>query len=102
MGRKIEVQETANKTFNICQAIFAPPSSGAHGTCHTCHILDHGLWKGPGRPLPSWILKFSAKKAIFLVSRRKKQILPLLASPRKILKKSPNSPPGKILPTPIA
>ena len=26
MGRKIEVQETVNEIFNICQAIFAPPS----------------------------------------------------------------------------
>jgi len=26
MGRKIDVQETANKDSNFCQAIFAPPS----------------------------------------------------------------------------
>jgi len=25
MGRKIEVQETVNKDFNFCRAIFAPP-----------------------------------------------------------------------------
>jgi len=25
MGRETEVQETANKDFNFCQAIFAPP-----------------------------------------------------------------------------
>jgi len=25
VGRKIEVQETADKDFNFCQAIFAPP-----------------------------------------------------------------------------
>jgi len=40
------------------------------------------------------ILKISAKKVIFLVSRGKNQVLPLL-TPRKILKKSPNGPPWK-------
>jgi len=25
MGLKIEVEETVNKDFNFCQAIFAPP-----------------------------------------------------------------------------
>jgi len=45
--------------------------------------------------------KIFSKKVIFLISRRRNQILPLLASPRKILKKSPNAPLEKFLPTPM-
>jgi len=33
IGRKIEVQETVNKIFNFCQAIFAPPSK-----LRPCHV----------------------------------------------------------------
>jgi len=40
-------------------------------------------------------LKISAKNAVFLISRGKKQISPLLASRRKVLEKS-TSAPGKI------
>jgi len=43
MGRKIEVQQTANKDFNFCQAISRPRQSGAHGTSHACHTLDTPL-----------------------------------------------------------
>jgi len=42
----------------------------------------------------SWILKFSAKKVVFLVSRGKKQISPLLAPPRKIFVNIPLVPPS--------
>jgi len=40
MGRKVEVQETVNKIFIFCQAIFALPQSCAYGTCHASHTLD--------------------------------------------------------------
>jgi len=43
MGQEIEVQETVNKIFNFCKAIFEPCQSGAHGTCHGCHTLDMPL-----------------------------------------------------------
>jgi len=38
--------------------------------------------------------KFQQKKVIFLVSNGKKRISPLLASPKKILGKSPSAPPS--------
>jgi len=44
---------------------------------------------------PPWILKISEKKLVFLISRRKKQILPIFALLGKILEKPPVSPPGK-------
>jgi len=47
--------------------------------------------KGAGGVIHPCILKCLAKKVIFLVSRRKKQILPLLPPPKKNLKKSPNA-----------
>jgi len=37
--------------------------------------------------LAPWILRILAKKIVFLVSSEKKQILPLLDPPRKILEK---------------
>jgi len=42
---------------------------------------NHGRRKGAGGSgaLPTWILKISAKKVVFLVSSGKKQIWPLLA-----------------------
>jgi len=46
-----------------------------------------------GAAWPPWILKISAKKVVFLVSRGKNQISPLLAPPRKTLEKSPSAPP---------
>jgi len=54
-----------------------------------------GVGRGGRGALDPWILKISAKKVVFLVSRRKKQILPLLAPPRKILEKSPSGLPWK-------
>jgi len=43
-----------------------------------------GVGKDGGEDFgPTWTLKISAKKLGFLVSRRKKQISPLLALPRK-------------------
>ena len=48
-----------------------------------------------------WILKFSAKKFVFLVSRGKKQISPLFSPPGKILEKSSSPRLEKILPTPL-
>jgi len=47
---------------------------------------------GAGRPWTHWILKILAKKVVSLVTSGKKQILPHLASPRKILEKSPRDP----------
>jgi len=48
---------------------------------------------GRGALAPSWILKFLAKKVVFLVSSGKNQISPLLAPPGKIEEKNPS--PGK-------
>jgi len=48
---------------------------------------------------PRWNLKILAKKVVFLVTSCKKQILPLMVIPRKILEKSPGSFLEKILPT---
>ena len=50
---------------------------------------------GAERSLPPWILKILAKKVVFLVSSGKKQMLPLLAPPRKILEKNPSGSPWK-------
>jgi len=47
------------------------------------NTTEHGRRKGGQRP---WILKISAKKFVF-VSSRKKQISPLSAPPRKIFVK---------------
>jgi len=43
---------------------------------------------GQGKPRPPRILKFSAKKVVFLVLSGKNQISPLLCPPGKILEKS--------------
>jgi len=42
MPAKILIQENVKK-INLCQAIFAPPQSCAHGMCHACHTLDTPL-----------------------------------------------------------
>ena len=64
---------------------------------------NHGRRKGGrGALAPPWILKFSAKKVVFLVLRGKNQISPSLAPPGKILENSPSAPLlEKILPTPM-
>jgi len=55
--------------------------------------------KDRGGPCLPWILKFSAKKVVFLVSSGKNQISPLLA-PLEKFRKNPLVPPlEKILPT---
>jgi len=57
---------------------------------------------GRGALAPSSILKISTKKVVFLVSRGKNQISPLLGPAAKILKTSPGAPPlEKIYPTPM-
>jgi len=43
MGRKIEVQWTANKNLYFARQFFRPRQSGAHGTCHAWHALDTPL-----------------------------------------------------------
>jgi len=43
-----------------------------------------GIGRGQGGPWTPWILNILAKKVVFVVSNKKTQILPLLASPRKI------------------
>jgi len=53
--------------------------------------VGRGAWEGQGTP---WILKISEKKVVLLVSRGKKQISQF-PPPRKILRKSFSSPPGK-------
>jgi len=67
-----------------------------HKSCYRCE-LHHGCRKR-GKAL--WILKISPNKVAFLLSSGKKQIPPLLVTPRKILEKSPSgSPLEKILTT---
>ena len=65
-----------------------------------------GVGRGGGRGGlgPPWILKLLAKEyCFFFISRGKKQISPLLATPGKILEKFPSGPPlEKILPTPMS
>jgi len=56
------------------------------------YTSEHGRRK-VGGPFPTEFWKFHQKKVVFLVSRGKKQISPLLApSPRKILEKNPSAP----------
>ena len=57
---------------------------------------NHGRRKGgKGASAPPWILKFSARKVVFLVFSGKNQISLLLAPPGKISEKSPSVPPWK-------
>jgi len=58
-----------------------------------------GVGRGQGRPWPPWILKFSAKRVVFLVLSGKKQISQLLTPPGKILENPLMPPPlEKVLP----
>ena len=79
-------------------------------TCYCCieyYVLTMQFpqhcthWRRKWGESPSWIWKISAKNVVFLVSSGKKQISPLLATPGKILEKSPWAPLEKILPTPM-
>jgi len=45
--------------------------------------------EGRGVSRPPWILKISAKKVVFSISRDKNQISPLLATPLKKFGKMP-------------
>jgi len=66
---------------------------GGHGILYPHPWASEG---GQGALPPQDIENFS-KKGCFLNFDWKKQISPLLAPPRKILKKSPSAPPGKNL-----
>jgi len=60
--------------------LFFETSSFIRGLLTTTHIQ----WASAGRgQISRWILKFSAKKVIFLVSRGKNQLLPLSPPPGK-------------------
>jgi len=60
------------------------------------------MGSGNGALASHWILKFSAKKVVFLVLSGKNQISPLIHLPWKNLGRSPSGPPlEKILPTPM-
>jgi len=59
-----------------------------------------GVGRGAGGPTPPWILKLSAKKVVFSISRGKKQISPLLAPLEKFWENPLLPPPlEKFLPT---
>jgi len=54
-----------------------------------------GVAKGAGGTRHPWILKILAKKVVFLFSGEKKQIMPLLTPPKKLLENPLVVPPGK-------
>jgi len=53
-----------------------------------------GVVKGAWETRPPWILKI-LETSCFLISSEKKQILPLLSPPKKLLEKSPSGPSWK-------
>jgi len=55
-------------------------------------VRTHGRRKGGKGSLAPLDFENFSKKVVFLVSNGKKQILPLLATPRKIVEKSPIGP----------
>jgi len=55
-------------------------------------LASEGGRGGLGHP---WVLKISAKKVVFSISRGKKSDFTTLGLPGKILEKSPSDPPGK-------
>jgi len=68
---------------------------------HVTRAPTIGIGRRAGGFAP-WILKFSAKKVVFVVSSGKKQISPFLPPPTKFFERSLSALPGKIVLTPMS
>jgi len=69
-GAKQEFKKLQVANPNLGQAMFALPSSGAHGTSHACHTLDTPLFT---------TAKASDRAKVSSNSSRAKKVCPLSA-----------------------